>query len=176
MLNHKRKGSVVDFLKCTSQSNKERVESMKKEREDCTLETSFYIIKPHGLVFLKEVRAMIEGGGLIISEVKRVVVPRWALEIIYSDLPERYRNSVFKPFVNAFVEAGLVVGENAINTLLQIAGTEIDPIDCAPESIRFKFGARKPLVIDDVRCYKNIIHRSRNREEAEKDVKMFHVL
>lgn len=149
---------------------------MKKEREGCTLETSFYIIKPHGLVFLKEVRAMIEDGGLIISEAKRVVVPRWALEVIYSDLPERYRDSVFKPFVNTFVEAGLVVGKDAVNTLLQITGTEIDPVDCAPESIRFKFGARKPLMINNVKYYENIIHRSRNREEAKKDTKVFHML
>lgn len=149
---------------------------MSKERRDCTLETSFYIIKPHGLVFLEEVRAMIEGGGLIISESKRLVVPHWALEIIYSDLPKRYRSAVFKPFVGAFAEAGLVVGRDAVNTLLQIAGTEINPVDCAPESIRFKFGARKPLMIDNVRCYKNIIHRSRNRKEAEEDVKVFHIL
>ena len=149
---------------------------MGKGREDCTLETSFYIIKPHGLVFLEEVRAMIEGGGLIISDRKRLVMPRWALEIIYSDLPKRYRNAVFKPLVDAFVEAGLVVGENAISMLLQIAGTELDPVDCAPESIRFKFGGRKPLMIDDVRYYTNIIHRSRNRAEAKKDVKVFHML
>jgi nucleoside diphosphate kinase len=144
--------------------------------EDCTVETSFYIIKPHGLVFLEEVRAMIESGGLIISESKRLVMPHWALEIIYSDLPERYRSAVFKPFVNTFVQAGLVVGKNAIDTLLQIAGTEIDPVDCAPESIRSKFGGRKPLMIDGVRYYENIIHRSRNREEAGKDVEVFHTL
>ena len=149
---------------------------MSKEREDCALETSFFIIKPHGLVFIEEVRAMIKGGGLTISESKRLVMPHWALEIIYSDLPERYRSAVFKPFVGAFVEAGLVVGKNAINTLLQIAGTEIDPVDCAPESIRSKFGGRKPLMIDGVRYYKNIIHRSRNREEAENDVKVFRML
>ncbi|MFH2029467.1 MAG: nucleoside-diphosphate kinase [Bacteroidota bacterium] len=149
---------------------------MNKEREGCTVETSFYIIKPHGLVFLEEVRAMIESGGLIISESKRLVMPHWAIEIIYSDLPERYRSAVFKPFVNTFVEAGLVVGRNAINTLLQIVGTELDPVDCAPESIRFKFGERKPLMIDGVRCYRNIIHRSRNRAEAKKDVKVFPML
>jgi len=144
--------------------------------EDCTVETSFYIIKPHGLVFLEEVRAMIESGGLIISESKRLVMPHWALEIIYSDLPVRYRSAIFKPFVDTFVEAGLVVGKNAIDTLLQIAGAEIDPVDCDPESIRSKFGGRKPLMIDGVRYYENIIHRSRNREEAGKDVEVFHML
>lgn len=149
---------------------------MSGERENCTLETSFYFIKPHGLVFLEEVRAMIEGGGLIISERKRLVMPHWALEIIYSDLPERYRGAVFQPFVGAFVEAGLVVGESAISNLLQIAGAEIDPVDCSPESIRFKFGEREPFMIDGVRCYRNIIHRSRDREEAKKDVEVFRML
>jgi len=149
---------------------------MSEKREDYNLETSFYIIKPHGLVFFKEVRAMIEGGGLIISESKRLVMPYWALEIIYSDLPKRYRSAVFKPFADVFVEAGLVVGKNAIDTLLQIAGTEIDPVDCAPESIRFKFGERRPIMIDNVRYYKNIIHRSRNRAEAKKDVEVFRML
>lgn len=148
---------------------------MRKE-EDCALEASFFIIKPHGLVFIEEVRAMIKCGGLIISESRRIVIPRWALEIIYSDLPEKYRSAVFQPFVNAFAEAGLVVGKNSIHTLLQIAGTEIDPVGCAPESIRFKLGGRKPLMIDGVRCYKNIIHRSRNRAEAKKDVKVFRML
>lgn len=156
--------------------NREGVESVKKKREDFALETSFYMIKPHGLIFIEEVKAMIEGSGLIISEVARIVMPRLALEAIYTDLPEKYRDSVFKPFVNAFVEAGLVVGRDAVNTLLQIAGTEIDPVNCAPESIRFRFGARKPIMIDGVKCYKNIIHRSRNREEAKQDVKVFRML
>lgn len=160
----------------TPPANRERDENMKSKKEDYVLETSFYMIKPHGLAFLEEVREMIRGSGLIISETKRVVMPRWALEVVYSDLPEKYRNSVFSPFINAFVEVGLVAGKDAVNTLLQIAGTEIDPVDCAPESIRFKFGARKPVMIDGVRYYKNIIHRSRNIEEAEKDVKVFHVL
>lgn len=149
---------------------------MDKEKEDCVLETSFYIIKPHGLMFLEEIRAMIEGGSLIISESKRLVMPHWALEIIYSDLPKRYRNAVFKPFVDAFVEAGLVVGKNAINVLLQITGTELDPADCTPESIRFKFGWQKPFMINNVRCYKNIIHRSRDKAEAKKDIKVFRML
>ena len=149
---------------------------MNKEKEECTLETSFYIIKPHGLIFLKEIRAMIEDGDLIISESKRLVIPQWAIEIIYSDLPKRYRNAVFKPFVDAFVEAGLVVGKNAINTLLQITGTKLDPADCTPKSIRFKFGWQKPFMVNGVRCYKNIIHRSRNKAEAEKDVKVFRML
>ena len=140
------------------------------------METSLYIIKPHGLIFREEVREMIESEDLTISEVKRVVVPRWALEIIYSDLPERYRNSVFKPFVNTPVEIGLVVGKDAVNTLLRITGTEIDPVNCSPESIRFKFGARKPIMIDGVIYYKNIIHRPRNREEARHDVEVFHML
>ncbi len=149
---------------------------MSKERKNCTLETSFYFIKPHGLVFLEEVRSMIEGSGLIVSERKRLVMPLWALEIIYSDLPKRYRSAVFKPSVGAFVEVGLVVGKNTINTLLQIAGTELDPVDCAPESIRFKFGERKPLMIDGVRYYRNIIHRSKNKSEAKKDVEVFRML
>lgn len=149
---------------------------MSKNNKDGTLETTFYIIKPHGLVFRGEVRAMIEAGGLTISKSKSLIMPRWALEIIYSDLPERYRSAVFKPLVDGLVEAGLVVGKNAISTLLRIAGTELDPIDCSPESIRFKFGGRKPLMIDGVRYYQNIIHRSRNMMEAEKDVEVFHML
>ncbi|MCX6713844.1 MAG: hypothetical protein NTV48_01945 [Candidatus Vogelbacteria bacterium] len=151
-------------------------EAMSEKGEDCILETSFFIIKPHGLIFLEEVRAMIESSGLIIAESKRLILPQWALEIIYSDLPERYRGAVFQPFADAFVETGLVVGENAIGTLLQIAGAELDPVDCAPESIRAKFGGRKPLMIDGVRCYRNIIHRSRDRVEAKKDVGVFRML
>ncbi len=146
------------------------------KKKDRTLQTSFFMIKPHGLIFLKEVRAMIEDSDLFISESNRLIMPLWALEIIYSDLPERYRSSIFKPTVGALVEAGLVVGENAINKLLQITGTELDPVGCAPESIRFKFGEKKPLMIDGVRYYKNVIHRSRNETEAKNDIKVFRIL
>lgn len=140
------------------------------------METSFYIIKPHGLVFREEVRAMIEGAGLIITESKKLVMHEWALEIVYSDLPEKYRKAVFRPFKDALVEVGLVKGESAIETLLQITGTELDPVDCNPGSIRFKFGGCKPSMIDGVRCYTNIIHRPRNKTEAEIGIKVFRML
>lgn len=134
------------------------------------------MIKPHGLVFHDKVKKMIENGGLSIPETKKLIMPHWALEIVYSDLPERYRNAVFKPYVNAYVETGLVVGRDAINTLLQITGTELSPTDCAPESIRFKLGTPEPLMIDGVRYYKNVIHRSRNSAEAKKDIEVFRML
>ncbi|MFA6273027.1 MAG: nucleoside-diphosphate kinase [Candidatus Paceibacterota bacterium] len=140
------------------------------------METSFYIIKPHGLAFREEVRAMIEGVGLTITESKELVVHSWALEIIYSDLPEKYRDAVFLQFKGKSVEVGLVMGENAIDKLLQITGTELDPVDCALSSIRFKFGGHKPLIINGVRCYKNIIHRSQNKTEAENGIKVFRML
>lgn len=140
------------------------------------METSFYIIKPHGLLFREEVRAMIEGVGLIITESKKLVMHRWALEIIYSDLPEKYRDSVFLLFKGKSVEVGLIVGENAIDKLLQITGTELDPVDCAPSSIRFKFGGHKPLIINGVRCYTNIIHRPQDKTEAEIGIKVFRML
>ena len=140
------------------------------------METSYYVIKPHGSVFREEVRAMIEGAGLTITECKRLMMHGWALEKIYSDLPEKYRDAVFRPFKGKLVEVGLVVGENAIDRLLQITGTELDPVDCAPGSIRFKFGGREPLMIDGVRCYTNIIHRPRNKTEAEIGIRVFRTL
>lgn len=140
------------------------------------METSFYIIKPHGLMVCEEVRAMIESAGLTITESKKLVIHRWALEIIYSDLPKKYRDAVFRPFKGVEVEVGLVTGENAVDTLLQVTGTELDPTDCAPESIRFKFGGREPFIIDGVRCYTNIIHRPRNKVEADRGVKLFRML
>ena len=140
------------------------------------METSFYIIKPHGLMIRDKITTMIEAGGLIITENKNLILPDWALKIIYSDLPEKYMSAVFQPFKNTLIEVGLVIGEDAINRLLQITGTELDPVDCAYETIRFKFGGRKPLMIDGVKYYTNIIHRSRNKMEAEKDIEVFRTL
>lgn len=137
---------------------------------------SSYIIKPHGLMFCEEIRVMIEAGGLVITESKRIILPQWALKKIYYDLAEKYRNAVFRQYAGMLVEAGLVSGENAVEKLLRIAGTELDPIDCAPGSIRFKFGSREPFFVDGVRCYDNIIHRSRNESEATEGVKIFHAL
>lgn len=140
------------------------------------METSYYIIKPHGMVFREKVRKMIEGAGLVIAESKIVVMDGRALEIIYSDLDERFRRVVFQLFRNTPVEMALVTGKNAIDALLEIAGTELDPVDCAPNSIRFMLGGRRPLMIDGVRCYVNIIHRPRNQSEAEKGIELFRIL
>ena len=140
------------------------------------METSFYIIKPHGLMIRDEVIAMIEANGLVIPENKKLILPVWTLKIIYSDLLEKYMRVVFQPFENSLVEVGLVIGENAIDRLLQITGTELDPVDCANGTIRSKFGGREPLMIDGVRYYTNIIHRSRNKMEAEKDINVFRIL
>lgn len=140
------------------------------------METSFYIIKPHSLIFREIIREMIEGVGLIITDYKKVVLPYWALEIVYSDMRENYRSAIFQAYSDVTVEAGLVSGKNAISTLLQIAGTELDPADCAPESIRFKFGEREPIMINGIKYYKNVIHRSRDMMEAEKDTRVFHML
>ncbi|PIQ66344.1 MAG: hypothetical protein COV96_01995 [Candidatus Zambryskibacteria bacterium CG11_big_fil_rev_8_21_14_0_20_42_18] len=140
------------------------------------LETSAYIIKPHGLMFRKEVRAMIESAGLTITESKNLVIPKWALEIIYSDLAEKYRDVVFRPFKNALAEVGLVTGQDAVDVLLQITGTKLDPADCAPGSIRFEFGEQGPFITEGIRCYRNIIHRPRNMVEAEDNIKVFRML
>ena len=119
---------------------------------------------------------MIESVGLTITESKELVMHMWALEIIYSDLPEKYRDVVFRTFKEKLVEVGLVIGENAIDKLLQITGTELDPVDCAPGSVRFKFGGRELFMIEGVRCYTNIIHRPRNKTEAENGIKVFRML
>ncbi len=150
--------------------------TLTRKKRGGKLETSYYVIKPHGLVFRKKVRAMIECAGLTIIESKELVMHRWALEIIYSDLPEKYRDAVFLQFKDKSVEVGLVMGKNAVDELLQITGTELDPADCAPGSIRFKFGRHEPLIIDGVRCYTNIIHRPRNKLEANNGIKVFRML
>lgn len=137
------------------------------------METSFFIIKPHGLIIRDMVITMIKTGGLIITESKNLILPDWALKIIYCDLPIKYMDAVFKPFRNTSIEMGLVIGEDAINKLLRITGTELDPVDCACDTIRFKYGGREPFVIDGVKCYTNIIHRPRNKEEAKKDIGVF---
>lgn len=140
------------------------------------MSASSYIIKPHGLMFREEIRAMIESGGLVIIKSKRIILPEWALKKIYYDLAEKYRRAVFRQYAGAFVEIGLVSGEDAIEKLFHIAGTELDPIDCDPGSIRFKFGSREPFIVDGIRCYDNIIHRPRDESEASEGVEIFYAL
>ncbi len=137
------------------------------------MKMSFYIIKPHGLMYRSEARAMIINAGLCITESKEVILPKWTLEIIYSDLPEKYREVVFRPFIKSMVEIGLVMGEDAVSRLLEVAGREIDPADCEPGSIRFQWGCKGHVMVDGVKCYSNIIHRPRNIREAESFIKIF---
>jgi nucleoside diphosphate kinase len=127
-------------------------------------------------MFRKEIRETIEASGLVITESKQLTLPKWALKKIYDDLPDKYCDAVFRQYAGMLIEAGLVSGENAVEKLLKVVGTELDPVDCAPGSIRFRLGGKKPFIVDGVRCYFNIIHRPRNEAEAEKDIAIFRLL
>ncbi len=139
-------------------------------------EISFYMIKPHALVMRAEVVERIEQSGLTIVESKLVALGVAALEIIYADLTPQWRSGVFHQYVDKPVEVGIVKGTNAITALLEVSGRERNPADCLPGTIRFDLGIHEPAMVYGVRVYHNVLHRSRNTDEAEKDVAVFQQL
>jgi len=139
------------------------------------LETSLYVIKPEAMAYSGEIRTIIEKAGLIIIDTKVLVMPKWALKKLYPDLSEDLWSATCLAFAS-LAEAGLVIGENAVATLFRLSGTATAPGDCEPESIRIRFGQKNPFIIGEVRYYANAIHRPKNQQEAENDVRLFHQL
>lgn len=127
---------------------------------------SFFIIKPEGLTWSREIKHMItEGGGLVINETKIVVLTSDDVDILYhDDQNTELIKTIKKYLVGKKVEAGIVVGEQAAERLSDICGNNFRPSDNTVETIRGKFGKKEPIILDGKEYYLNVIHKASDNE------------
>lgn len=132
---------------------------------------SMYMIKPEAMPHREEIRERI-GHHLTLGETKMMRLPDWAMNELYDDLTEDLRRATRVTLENP-VELGLVHGEDAIMRLLELAGDKTSPRECHPDSIRYQFGIRDPMVVGGARYFLNAIHRPKTLEEAATHIALF---
>jgi nucleoside diphosphate kinase len=132
------------------------------------------MIKPEAMFHREDVRKLI-GHYLNLGEMKTMRLPDWAMDELYDDLTEDLRRATRVALENP-VELGLVHGEDAVMRLLQLAGDKTSPRECHPDSIRYRFGIREPMVVGSARYFLNAIHRPKTSDEAAAHIALFHRL
>ncbi|NCU28280.1 MAG: hypothetical protein EOM85_01240 [Candidatus Moranbacteria bacterium] len=133
-------------------------------------EFTSFIIKPDGMVNRSAIRDMILKSGLVITESKILLLPKWAIEILYDNVPANILVAK-EEYFSSPVEVGLIEGENAIETFFELCGSKTRPSECDPGTIRAIFGKASPTLIKGVDYFLNAIHRP-NREEAVKNIEL----
>ena len=137
-------------------------------------ESTLVIIKPDGLV------KSLTGNVLTrLSETKLVIIGA-KIKVVSRELAEEhYRHLKDKPFFPEIVRylmgefhtkrtmALVYYGEDAIQKVRQVCGAT-NPEEAAPGTIRGSFGR-----ITTKGVYENVIHASSNREDAEREIKLW---
>lgn len=135
------------------------------------MDRSLYMIKPEAMPFNGEIREHI-GHSLAIVAIKSMLLPSWAIDVLYGDLAGNLRIAA-NIALDGIIELGLVQGDDAVQKLLEIAGKFTKPSDCHPNSLRYIYGVWEPMKLGEAEYYKNAIHRPRTDEEAILHINLF---
>ena len=140
------------------------------------MERSVYIIKPEGMPRRHEIREMIEKmAGLAIVGSITTVLPEWALAKLYPDLAQEKNElwlATLEHLAHSECEIGIVEGENAVQRFFELCGEMTSPLQCRSGTIRLVFGKEKPVRVGEKLYWRNVIHRSKNQQEAESDLRI----
>lgn len=140
---------------------------------DNPLTKTFFIIKPEGLVHSKSIKSTIHKNGLrIIDSIKTVLTPD-SIKSIYFDTTGDMLEAHVHFMCRDTSEVGIIEGQNAIDKLIEISGSETDPKLCTSGTIRNIFGEQVGYRFGKALYYKNAFHRSSNRAEAKNEVELF---
>ncbi|MCK4521058.1 MAG: nucleoside-diphosphate kinase [Nanoarchaeota archaeon] len=141
------------------------------------IEQTLVLIKPDGLVksLTGNIMTVLSETKLKIVGAKIVQVSRELAELHYNKLKETKGEKIFEETLKYImgeyhtkrVLALIYEGEDAINKVKTIAG-ETNPEKAHPTTIRGKYGR---ITAEGV--FENVIHASENKEEAEREVKLW---
>jgi nucleoside diphosphate kinase len=137
------------------------------------IETSFFIIKPEAMPHRNSIKSMILASGFRIVSTKVIILPEFLLTEIYPSVSGELWSLTLQYMAKGESEMGLVEGEDAIKRLLVLGGLSTDPALCASDSIRGQYGFKEAIKIGKTHYYRNGFHRSHDKVEAERDVKLF---
>ena len=136
-------------------------------------EKTFFIIKPEGIKNAEAIKNIILENGMTIIMSKLAILTPDIIKLIYTDTSNDLLKAHLMFMSKDISEVGIIEGANAINRLVQISGSHTNPNLCAAGTIRNLFGEKTCSKVGVSLYYKNVIHRSLNKEEADRDVKLF---
>ncbi|MFA4818441.1 MAG: nucleoside-diphosphate kinase [Patescibacteria group bacterium] len=143
------------------------------------MEKSVFIIKPDAMKRSRKVKNVLLRAGLKIVSSKKIRLTPKMIDRFYDNLRHKrsIRQATMDYLLNKTVEIGVVEGKSAILRLVAVCGQWTNPKKCEPNTIRALLGGKQGKRINrSYTFWRNAIHRSRNKSEAKRDLKIFYTI
>ncbi len=141
------------------------------------LEQTFFCIRPYCFEKRATIKKLITDNGLNIKKNKIIWLTEKDLRIMYgSEDHSTYFDACVHFMTNGFVEVGIIEGEEVITKLVKLVGYTHVPSQNDANTLRRIFGREEPVNFNGFDYYFNPLHRSRNQEEAKREVALFWTL
>ena len=134
-------------------------------------EKSIFMLKPEAVPYKEEIMGMIEKAGIPIVEWRNLKLDEEHLNTLYAKTKGEKWHKTKDHLLGKDVLVAVVEGDNVVERLHKICGEHAKPFLCETDSIRSKFSGILPF--GDESYTKNVIHRAKNKEEAEKHLVLF---
>ena len=125
------------------------------------------------MVYRVEIRRIINSAGLKVVRTGVAAIQTTLLDELYGDLTADLRKAVHLFMGSGVSEVGEVKGDRAVERLLAVRGESIDPAMCGPDTVRGRFGFKKPELVGQASYFRNAIHCPRTNAEAERNLQLF---
>ena len=136
------------------------------------MSSALYVIKGDALDKRIEIRNRLASVGLSLFSYTVGLYSRELADVVYSGPSSDTRAfiyGIYQFLVNTPMEIGVVEGNAAIRSLVQVTGHHYDPRVCEPDTIRHTFGTHAEFPIGSEIYFHNAIHRSQNEIEASRE-------
>lgn len=135
-------------------------------------EHTFYVIKPEAMAFSREIEQLLLSVDLVTIVSRQTMFTSRDLRVLYGDLPPIIQKATNLAFTGP-VKVGVVAAPSAVGRLLAIAGEATAPAQCAPGTIRYRYGHHEPIRLNGYPYFKNAFHRASTVEEAGRSIAHF---
>lgn len=138
------------------------------------IEQTFFCIRPYCFEKRAIIKKLINDKGLNIKKNKLIWLTEKDLRIIYgNEEPSAYFDACVHFMTNGFVEVGIIEGEEVISKLVELVGYTHIPSQNDANTLRKMFSKEEPIHFNGFDYYFNPLHRSRNHEEAKREIALF---
>ncbi|NJO18330.1 MAG: hypothetical protein HC877_22135 [Thioploca sp.] len=130
-----------------------------------------FIIKPDAYKRKDELIEFIRNKGYSILSVQDFEMTSHIFESIYKGLvPEPIIIGVYEYLSEDYCVR--LKSDISISNLIELSGTNVDPLLCSEGTIRREFGAGRGLSKSGIEVIRNAIHRPKSIEQNEKQIKV----
>lgn len=136
-------------------------------------ELAVYIVKPEAMASRDAIRREIENAGFSIVGATVTCLDSQAIDEIYPGLSPELRQASVRFLCDTPVEIAVVSHKRATRELVAFAGESVNPCDCAPGTLRRRYGRREPDTSFGRAYFFNAVHRSSCSVDAEREVRVF---